>query len=419
MTSFTATDELGEMEFESNLELGQEYKRWRVAHLVFAWILGTLATVAAAGTFLNEFSHWVILFSALVGGGLLFAYTFQISINEAVVQLGIKEKFAILLFMAALGLAPRLFGIRLGSASLLIFLLLFSLISYNALSYGKYYAVAIIIMCREILMGPFVPTALLFGFVICLIITFWLEYIAFRLQAHGKGRQISPLVLLYAMLPNLIISFALATAAYFTLWNYLMGKTEMPVFKPKLTPAGMEIGPQIYSGIYWDVVIIVVSIVGLILLMHWIEKKFRFTKKNTVITESPEGAAFEERYNPNHSQEAPLQEKAETDARARILQRFRLYAQSLTNFGWGRNESETPREYLERTAYHLLAYDRHLDPKIAQAYNKACYSQNPITDEEADLFIDLTGKTEHEITTELLRLKERAEYLDELKRTQQ
>lgn len=418
MTSFKATDELGEMNFETNLKGADEYKGWRIAHLTGAWIVGSLAIVAAAGPFLEAYLYLVITLCALVGGGLLFSYTFQLSLHELFIQLGVREKFAAILLMCALALVPRLFGIMLMSAPLLVFLLLSAFLCYNAASFGRFYAFALIIVCREVLMTPFVPVAVLVGFMVCLVLTFWLEFVAFRLQAYGKGRSVRVAGLLLSMLPNLVLSTLISVGALIGFWVLLMGKTQMPVFTPRLTPAGVDVGPQIYEGIIWDVLIIVLSIVGLILLMHWIEKKFRYVKKELVLEEGLLDAAYEGRFTPENPAEQNLSEVPESEARARILQRFRQYAQRLGTFGWRREEHETPGEYLHRTAYHLLTFDRELDPKLTRLYNNACYSPNPVSEEEANSFVALASETEEEMTAELLRLKDRAEFLDDLKRKQ-
>lgn len=418
MTKFTASDDLGEMTFESPMDHEEEYKFWRLCHLLSAWALGITAILSAAEGHL--FSHlWlVVILCGAVGFGLFFSYAAKLMLQSAFAQLGIREKFAGLMLMIAVGFVPRLVGIREPTAPWMVFLILFAFLSYNPLSYGRYYLITLIIVCRQVLMGPFISSVILLLFAATLFLTFWLEFVAFRLQAYGKGRPINALNLLMGVLPNFFTSLGVSLGAYLILWPTLMGSTKMPVLNRQVGNGQLQLSELNLGNLLYDAIVVIVSIVGLILLMQWIEKHFRFSKGGPQEPEMPLGAAFEGRYSPATSAADSLHELPETEARALILQRFRQYVSTLTGFGWARTEDETPREYMQRAAYKLLSVDRDLDPRLAALYNKACYSAEAITPEDANLFVSLAGQTEQELTAEILRLKERADFLNDLKRQQ-
>ncbi|MDX1972428.1 MAG: DUF4129 domain-containing protein, partial [Candidatus Sumerlaeia bacterium] len=172
------------------------------------------------------------------------------------------------------------------------------------------------------------------------------------------------------------------------------------------------------TQLFTDAAIILVAIIILLVLMNWIERRFRVRKNSRPLVDDRLGASYEGRLKKKDQEQEALREKAETEARGRILQRFREYITVLSRYGWSRPETETPREYFHRTAYKLLAPDRELDPRLPKLYNRACYSPEEITPDDAKEFVELANATESEITTELERLKERAAYLEALKKQQ-
>jgi hypothetical protein len=422
MAGFTASDELGEMEFQdpSSVLGADNHTGWRNAHLLFCWLLGSLAVFATAEwRDLGEYLSLYILVCGVLGLVLWVSWGLRFVVHEATSQLGVREKFAAMLVFVVLGVFPRFMGIEDFSVPLMIYLILSATLCVNPTSYGRYVLFCMALVGTETLFDPPIANLYLLGFMVLLVLTLWLEYVRFRLESESNGIPLSPLVLIPGILPNLLLSLLVALLTLGIAGPSMVTRVPgPPELQSNPNRQEVDLSSDTLTQLFTDAAIILVVIIILLVLMNWIERRFRVRKNSRPLVDDRLGATYEGRLKKRGEEQDTLREKTETEARARIIQRFREYITVLSRYGWSRRETETPREYFQRTAYKLLAHDRELDPRLSKLYNRACYSPEEITPDDAKDFVDLANSTETEITTELERLKERAAYLEALKKQQ-
>ncbi|MDX1972731.1 MAG: hypothetical protein SFY68_09390, partial [Candidatus Sumerlaeia bacterium] len=274
MAGFTVTDELGEMEFQDPAStLGADnHTGWRNAHLLFCWLLGSLAVFATAELRqMGEYLSLYLLIFGMLGVALWVSWGLRFVVHEATSQLGVREKFAAMLVFVVLGVFPRFIGIRDFSAPLIIYLILSAALCVNPTSYGRYVLFCMALIGAELLFDPPIANLFLLGFMVLLVLTLWLEYVRFRLESESNGSPLSPLVLLPGILPNLLISLLLAILTMGIAGPSMVTRVPgPPELQSNPNRQEVDLSSDTLTQLFTDAAIILVAIIILLVLMNWI-----------------------------------------------------------------------------------------------------------------------------------------------------
>ena len=373
-------------------------------HLLFAGML-------CFASFLVAF-HWMDLFGwALAGGmGVLclaalgIGHALRIGLEDLYRQFHYREKFLLFLIHMALVIIVRyVAGITDWSMVLGILLAFLCLQGINAVFFGRIYAAAAAIVFLEAGFGdPPPPASLLVGWLILLMLSIRFGYVRFRLERFGTEKGVD----LYETLRrSIVISFVPAIIGYAAFWvcSRWMTQRTFSIQPPAAPPAGTDVSIS-YSQIFWESFFFVACIIGLLALLNWLEKKLRRRKGTAGIEEEMAPTTVRE-YALGEMDEGRLAVDEAGGPRERILTAFRRFADQLGRLNHGRHEDETAEEFFDRIGgvFPVLSG---LEATAASPFNRACYDDETLTDQEAESFVEELDERLENLRRDLSRKEE-------------
>ncbi len=369
-------------------------EHWASIHLFKTWLVCTLALVIALSSGGSLHIPPVLLFSAACGVGLWLSHRLSAPLGDFLHQFQYREKF--LLFLAHCGamMIPWLLGYRGWEFAWGVLISLLCFQGVGRIEFGRIYAVSLILVVPRLLYPPqpsFVLTALWFLF---LLMAFRAEHVRFRLDGFGHGEGTTLRDTFMETLLGCVFPWVIGVCAWGIGASWYGDRIRVPVFDSGAMDAGRgNIGPVAPTDLLWDVVMVIALMVALVLSIYWLDKYLRTRRgKRTPLGEDV-GEGRETR-SASGLKDFPLSlEEPGTDPRGRVLARFHALSTRLTRVGINRGEDETALEYMYRVAGEMHEPSRSMAP----IFDRACYSENEISEEDAGVFREMAEVVEHDV----------------------
>ncbi len=339
----------------------------------------------------------VYFFLTLCIGGLYVGRKLGMLMVEFFAPFQYREKFALFLGHLVLMGIPWYLGFKGWNYIWSVLLALQCGQTINRVVFGRLYAVSFLLLFGPLCSGIQPPFVFVTSWMLFLLLAMRLKFLNFRLlESRHPGRSLAFWESIRFTIPSVFLPWTAAVALYFWFAVLLQGKLRVPQFDEGVWGKNARMGPVEYSDLIWDAVFIMAIIIGLLVLMYWIEHQLQKLR-------SAEGTEIEDMYATHEgrdevsgSEPKPLEEPFGDDARGRILARFRAYYRQLGQTGWGRRSDETVWEYLNRLATELL-HNEPIPSTMGPLFDRACYSSEAISNEEAEKFLRAADESERQM----------------------
>lgn len=312
--------------------------------------------------------------------GLVLGRSWRLVLSDFYRQFQYREKFALFLGHAALlAVVFLLTGGLTWALPMGALLVVLCFQGIDPVFFGRIHATAMLLTLFGIWKGGFgnamPPAGLVGGFFLFLLLAIRFGHLRFRLEAEGEGHMLELRELARRSLVPVLVPVASGLAVYAISaqflfpreWTYRLDPGAIPVAPPM---------PRTVGQYFWTAIGTVAVIVGCLVTLAWLEKQLRGKGKGT----APEAEAIASTARQVQDEMPAAERAAEEKAagpRERVLQAFRRYARLRA-----RAEGETAEAFLGRALAGV--------PEAAglvEIFNEACYDRRPITDEEAERFV--------------------------------
>lgn len=323
------------------------------------------------------FAFW----SAAIAVALGFSHVFQVLILDLISDFDYRQKFAAFLTHAAALLLPW-FLLRLEGPQHALSSLLF-LVALHAVR--KEHHGRVMMLCGLLLLlRAVLPDGVPIGWLALWVVVFLLHcralYIRTVLQAMREpdGPPLRDEWRLWTA--PLVLVVTAGIIVYFACEKWLPPYVA-PVQKQTGTIVLTQMGPVAITSVVWNTLLVVASVIALLVLLNFIEKKLRqWRRKKTDEEVELESRISRDTLRPAQK-DAPIPTMG-SGPRERVLRAFAALARAAEPVGLGRNRAETPREFLRRIGGLVTV----AGPVPDAVFNRACYSDLPVTAEEAEDF---------------------------------
>jgi hypothetical protein len=345
---------------------------WELIHVVATGVLATLALaisfrVADAGV-----SGALLLYGVLAWGGLLLARAARTFLLDLFAQFHYREKFALFLAHGVVMLVPWTLGFRGWNHAFAAVLALLCLQAVHALGFGRVYAMTVLMVLAHLPGREATPFALAGAWMLALLACVRVEHIRFTLERHPSSRGLPLRDALAGSFLPIVLSSGLGLVVWLASASLFRGQRRPLVLEVGVLRGAGDIGPVGGGGYLFDAVLLVGMIIGALVVLQWIERKFRRRRASPGQEETL--GVTELRHDRTVPTEMAPQFDEEGDARGRILRRFRQLGHALA-----RRDDETPREFLGR----LTTAGDPLPGFVPALLDRAAYSRLPVDDAQA------------------------------------
>jgi len=351
---------------------------WRLASVVLSWFSFEISLMAISWD--RGFAP-AMLWGPLAGIGLYLATQSRLVIIDMISQFTYRERFGALIVHAVVLIVPSLFlGLRgmghaLGALG--------TLIAFQAVHpqhFGRLALVSGFLLFYGVASDPSPPGAYFLIWIAAQVLAARALHIRFLLEHHdgeyGPDMRHEPRQLALTLAVPLLIG---------GLSYWLLSLVLEPKVIRIVPESGREqlppMGPVSNTSVFFDAIILIAMIVGILVLLHWIRNKLTDLRKG--IAEDPDLLAGRARsVDADEAAGAGLVEETATGARERTLLAFRQFMRRIASLGVPRQEFETAPEFAARIASRTERPAQAADASVA--FDVACYSTEPMTSEQAD-----------------------------------
>ncbi len=297
-------------------------------------------------------------------------------------QFHYREKFALFLFHVLVFLFVWIisfqFILPLMLASLLVFLCLQGI---NSVFFGRIHALTtlmVVMGCMDVVSPPVASIVMLYFVAILSALRF--GHIRWRVEKYGTGHGVELRDLLMRTISIVMIPPLIGWGAYLISVKFL--NPRHLVFDRGAISNDGSTGFVSISSLIFDAFMICLIIGVVAVLLNWLDKKLR--KKGKAAPVDLDGIATnEQRRKINPDEIGDLEVVQSQGPRERIIGAFRSFSARAADFGFGRPESETAAHWME----HLPPIDNKGEVHPLP-FEKACYSESDISEEEANSFVE-------------------------------
>lgn len=352
------------------------------------------------------------LYTAACAAGLLFSRGLHLPLLDLFGQLQYRERLLVFVIHLAVFCAPVIFGYGDMTDGFAGVLALLTFQAIQAVHYGRIYACSAMLIAINAMWLPLPPFLAVTAWMLALLAAVRVEHVRFRLEAHGSGSGLPIRDFLGESIPTVVLPWGIGTTIYAVTSAAFAGQTRELNLDGTSPGRTGEIGPIGISSVLIDAAILIAIIIGTLVTLHWLERKFRRRRPGETMPEEEIGSASERRDLRGETGPAPVEIDEGATPRGRILARFRTFLGSMARLNHERGESETAREYLGRLAGHLTN-GRHEDAPSLTPFHRACYSIHEPSEEEALAFIHAMDELEPSLRDAFAREAAREETPDD------
>jgi hypothetical protein len=342
-------------------------------------------------------------FTTLCTVGLLFARLFEASLTDLL--RGMPPRDCVLYFMlhAVAMVVPGFAGYDGWPVALASLLAFASFTAIDKHGFGRLHAGSLVLVLVVCGAGPLPPIEPLIAYLFFFLLSYRLEHLASRLTRYGEGRGLPVMPAVLQTIVWVVIPWMVVSAVFVWLTPLMAPHTRFLTFEPGAPTAATHIARDISVGKILRDLFILLGLVGLLVYAAW------WLERRLGLRRGGRAAAVEEQIPAATSivrstgKPAPVpQVELPRDARGRILARFKQLAETIAKDGWGRKRSETAREFIRRLGSELNVEAASLSDageaaaRIGDLY-RACYSELPVGDREAEEFLQWAAATESEV----------------------
>jgi len=357
-------------------------------------VLALAATAFAAVWWRDDFSTLLrpLIYTLGFAAGLMFSRAFHLALYDFFNQMQYRERLLVFVIHLAIFFVPILVGYGDWMDGLAGVLVMMSFQAVREIHYNRIYAVAGLLVFVRALWLPLPPTVVVSLWMLLLLMAIRVEYVRFRLEKYSSGLGLRPRAFMGESVMTIALPWGIATVAYSILALTMEGLTRELDLEARGTVTSTEVGPVSVSSILFDAIVIIASIITALVMLQWLERKLRRKRKGETLGEDDIGHASEERRPREAPEPPPREEPDDGSPRARLIARFRAFLAEMSRAGIPREEGETAPEYLERLAHRANGLPEW--QRATGGFDRACYSELPITERDADQVISLLDQIE-------------------------
>ncbi|MDX2175201.1 MAG: hypothetical protein SF028_01905 [Candidatus Sumerlaeia bacterium] len=357
--------------------MGRSPDAWRFTHLASLWILAVLTTVLCLA---GDSPRWILqaaVWSGLFALALSVSARYHVLLGELFAQFTYRERFGAFLLHCFFLIVPLLFfRVRGWFHAFLAVLLLVALHVVGPRHGGRFIG-----LCAGLALAALMPPAsplewLVFPWLAAALFAARAQHVRFLLEDHDE--QFGPPLLgaWRELAVALLLPVAVGAAVYAVGRDYLVPRAlafDAPSPAVRRTPgqSWFSMNEALFDG-----VVLLALVLGLLVLVNWMDKWLRSRRKagGDVVTL---GGAFRQSIPDGSAAGAAAVVDPGAGDRARILRAFANFTRAMRPFGDSRRDAETAAEYLDRI---------HVPGPEADAFDRACYSNSEIAPFDADSF---------------------------------
>jgi hypothetical protein len=320
--------------------------------------------------------------------GLIISRALKMVLGDFYRQFEYREKFALFVVHVTLLVVIR-FSVGITATGMLLGILLIMLCfqAIDRIWYGRVYACGAAMMFFACMGGStvdFLPSAgLVAVWFALLLLSIRFGFVRFRVEEEGARRGVNLTDILRRTIPPAVVPPAVGWIVYVATAGSLQPRPWRVVGPNTRTPGPPRAVNIPVGELLINALIIVVVIVVALLLLNWLDKKLRRRKRSNV-EEGDAPASTERRYAMPSSLDDGMAEEQVTGARARILAALHGFSTGLSTAGLARRPAETVEDYFTR-----LERDERFNAQAPSPFNLACYSEEEVTDRDADEFEEM------------------------------
>lgn len=314
--------------------------------------------------------------------GLAAARSLRKEFSDLYRQLQYRGKFVLFLLHCALVALPWMAGIREVEVLGGILLVVLSLQGFNPLFWGRILFVGAALVFLSLVGGQPPPGWFLAVWLAGFLVAARLGHLRWRLLLHGGAGYRGGGAMLRRSLVPVVLPPALAWALYEGFRLLGIPRSDF-VSDISLSPEGTERTVELFTlETLWQALILLAGLVAALVLLWWLDRQLRSRRKPGMEEEGIGTAAVRPHRERAGVEEAMVPEVT-SGPRQRILAAFARFAASLEPAGLGRAESESAEVWFGRLAGLLNV----LPARELELFDRACYSTEPVGEEEADEFV--------------------------------
>ena len=351
---------------------------WRLASVVLSWFSFEISLMAISWD--RGFAP-AMLWGALSAVGLYLATQSRLVIIDMISQFTYRERFGALLVHGLVLILPSMFlglkgmGHALGALG--------TLIAFTAVQpqhFGRLALVSAFLLFYGVASDPAPPGGYFLLWIAAQILAARALHIRFLLEhhdgEHGPDMRHEPRQMALTLAVPLIIG-----GLSYTLLSLVLEPKVIRVVpesgRERLPPMGRVSD----TSVFFDAIILIGMIIGILVLLHWIRNKLTDLRKGIAEDPDPLGGRAKA-VDAADSADTGLVEETATGARERTMLAFRKFARRIASLGVPRQEFETAPEFTARIASHSDRKSQAADASVT--FDVACYSSEPMTPEQAD-----------------------------------
>lgn len=328
---------------------------------------------------------WLLAFAPACAAALFLALGARVTLADFLGQLGFRERFLVFLLHAGVYVSPRVFGISDPRVGLSLVLALVCLQCHDRITFGRAYALSGAMAVWPCINPPGPPAAVVALWMLGLLSAIRFEYVAFRLEDYAPDSAMRRSTALREHVRAVLVPWAGGVVAWLGFARTYEGRALSWSFEGvALEDEARQAVELNMNAFLLDAAIIVAMIIAAILVLAWLDRKLRFRGRGRAL--DPDGFLGATESSEARGGEPPggVEFEDGEGARGQVLGAFRRFARRMEVLGDGRASSETPGEYLRRVAGEGSPADT---DAAAGVFDRACYSNGPVLDIEADRFM--------------------------------
>lgn len=332
--------------------------------------------------------------------GLAIARSLRMVLSDVYRQLQYRGKFVIFLLACAVVIVPWMAGV--GDVEVLagILLLFLSVQGFNPLFWGR-----ILFVCAAVVflsIGAQSPPA--GWYLACWLASFLLAarlgHLRWRLHLHKASYQGGAALIRRSFVP-IVLPSALAWVGYEGFRLLALPRRGWGAF-PSLSPDAPERSLELFTiDTLWHALLLLGALVAALVLLWWLDRQLR-SRRRPGMEEENIGTATLRAYQEGAPADASPEQESTSGPRQKILAAFAQFARSLEPAGLGRGGSETAEVWFARLSELLNG----LPGRELELFDRACYSTEPVGEDEAEEFVKRLRRNREIIEQRLDRRRE-------------
>ncbi|MCC5878163.1 MAG: DUF4129 domain-containing protein [Candidatus Sumerlaeia bacterium] len=358
-----------------------------IATVTMAIFLATLAPIIHRGTEALAIALCIAL-SSLVA--LVIARAIRKHLSDLYRQFHYREKFALFLIHVGLLFVLSVLGVRDAAVLWGIFMVFLSLQGVNPLFFGRILFVGAMLVFLACLYDPLPPGWLLGAWLAAFLLATRFGHLRWRVQTNEDCRGVGlegfwKRTLLPALLPPALgmIAWEIVVHSGLQQRHIAFGGIEADARTPTTLPTPFSI---------WEAAFAIAAIIASLVVLWWLDKKLRSRRKGEMMDETI-GTATARTLAPAGDVGPPPPIDTTAGPRQQVIETFHALSRDLSRLGMARGDSESSRQWWRRLLVHLEKQD----DAVPGIFDRACYSREDITADQAAAFKQAAEKSREEI----------------------